>query len=83
MEFYPECYYEVIYEALKDAFIQQEHWNKLALKLFYAIKRDISLKNENYIIIYSPFTCSKSVWTQKKIFWRMLATKVDGSHWLP
>ncbi len=45
--------------SLKDAFIQQEHWNKLMLKHLYANKKDISLKNLNSIIIYSPITYYK------------------------
>ncbi len=48
-----------------------------------------SPKNENSITIYSPSSCSKPVrvsflcWTQKKIFWRMWAATVGGTHWPP
>ncbi len=58
----------MIYEDLKDAFIQQEHWNKLTLKHLYANKKDISLKNENSIIIYSPITYYKYVWAHIHIY---------------
>ncbi len=56
---------------------------KFSQSFIYVIlcHRDISPKNENSVIIYSPSSCSIPVWvsffcwTQNKIFWKMWATK--------
>ncbi len=62
-------------------------------KMSYSVTRDSSPKNEDLVIIYSRSSCSKPVWPQMKIFWRMMATKQliviqwggggGGIQWLP
>jgi len=56
--------------------------NGMPLVAFRPMLSDISPKNENSVIIYSPLSCCKPVgvsffcWTQRKIFWRTMGTRV-------